>query len=193
MKMLVVGVAVMAVFMFGVPAGLAWSGSRRKLRVARPGGVAVLRMPRGHNAILASLAIAPCFLFASIALMVDWQKGAEANGPVLAAFMGLLGAVGGGYLLLLERRGCLRLDESGFERVGAIRRTRARWSDVVRLTYNPVNAWFFLTLRSGTRIYVNTALSGVVDFAELALRHLPDAVLAASPDAAQELREIERW
>jgi hypothetical protein len=74
--------------------------------------------------------------------------------------------------------------------VGALRRIRVAWGEVVKLDYNAANRWFFLTARGGRRIYVAEALEGIADFAELALRQLPPPTLAASPDAAEALRDL---
>jgi hypothetical protein len=192
MGMAVVGFGVMAALMLGVPLLLGMAGRRRRVRVGRTGGAVVMRMPRGHYLILGMLAVVPCALFAALALSVAWKPGSESSRWVLAGFMGFLGALGGGYLFALEARGRTRLDETSIEKVGALRRVRVLWSDVEKLTFNPVNRWFFLSLRSGRRIYVDTAMEGIANFAELALSCLPPAVLAASPEAAEELRDLSR-
>jgi hypothetical protein len=190
MTLAVVGFAFMAALMLGVPLLLGRSARRRRLRLGRARGAVVLRMPRGHNAILGTMLVLPCALFAALALSVEWKPGSESSGWVLGGFMGLLGALAGGYLFALEVRGRVRLDESWIEKVGAIRRVRARWSEVEKLTFNPMNRWFFLTVKGGARIYLVEGLEGIADFAELALDRLPPAVLAASPDATEELREL---
>lgn len=190
MTLVVIGFAAMAAVMLGVPLVLGRSARRRRLRVGTSGGAVVMRMPRGHNAILGAMAVVPSAAFAVLALSVEWQPGSEANGWALAGFMGLLGGLAGGYLFALEARGCIRLDERSIEKVGALRSTRAPWSDVEKLSFNQVNRWFFLTLKGGAKIYVAEGLEGIADFAEMALRCLPPAVLAASPDVAEELREL---
>ncbi|HET9552716.1 MAG TPA: PH domain-containing protein [Anaeromyxobacteraceae bacterium] len=184
------GLGVAVLLLVAIPVLLAWSASRRRLRVARVDGAAVLRMPRGHNAILATIAILPCAAIAVVALFVAWAPGAESSGWILAGFMGLLGLASGGYLLALEARGCIRVDEAAIEKVGAFTRRRSAWADVAKVTFNPVNNWFFLTLPGGARLYVVEGLDGIADFADLALRHLPAAVLKASPEAEEALREL---
>ena len=185
----IIGFAAVSLVMITIPALLAWSGSRRRARVGRVGGVVVLRMPRGHHAILASIVILPCAGVAGLAFATRWA-GHAANGWILGGLMAVVAVLGGGYLLALERHGALRLDDAGFERVGAVRRRRAAWSDVARLTFNPVNQWFFLTLASGQRIYVVSTLDGIADFGEVALARLPKPVLDASPEAVEALREL---
>lgn len=190
MSHVVIGFTVMVAIMIAVPVLLAWIGGRRKLRVGRTGGALVLRMPRGHHAVLAALAILPFGAFTVLALSVAWAPSSGSGRFVLAGFTGLLGTLLGGWLLLLEARGCLRVDDSGLERVGAILRRRAAWGDVARITFNPVSNWFFMSLSGGGRIYVTEGHDGIASFAELALQRLPPKVLADNPDAAQALREV---
>lgn len=190
MSHVVIGFTVMVALMIAVPVALAWIGGRRKLRVGRTGGALVLRMPRGHHAVLAALAILPFGAFTVLALSVAWAPSSGSGRYVLAGFTGLLGSLLGGWLLLLEARGCLRVDDAGLERVGALSRRRAAWGDVAKITFNPVSNWFFMTLAGGGRIYVTEGHDGIASFAELALQRLPPKVLADNPDAAQALREV---
>jgi hypothetical protein len=190
MTRVVIGLLIIVAIMVTIPVLLAWSGSRRRLRVPRQGGVAELRMPRGHWAILASIAFLPFAAISGMALLVDWPAGAESNRWILGGVMGLAGLLGGGYLLALEVRGCLRLDEHGVEKVGALRRRRLAWSEVARLSFNPVNNWFFLTGLDDRTVYFAEGLDGIADFAEVALARLPRTVLQASPDATEALQEL---
>jgi len=192
MKLAGIGLAVLVSLMVLTPMLLARIASRRKPRLGRADGSVTLRMPRGHWAVLGTLAAVPCAAFSALAFLAEWRPGAESSGLVLGTLMGLLGLLGGGTLYLFEARGRLVLDQQGMTRVGPFGQVRAAWADVRRLTYNPVNNWFFLTLASGHRVYVTEGLDGVVDFAELALAQLPPAVLAASPEAEAELRELGR-
>ncbi len=188
MSRIALGFIALLLFLVAVPVLLAWSGARRRLRVGRASGAVVLRMPRGHNVILAMIAIVPCGAFAVLALAVAWRPGA--NGWVLGLLMGLLGSGLGGYFLALEARGRIRLDDFTIERVGALTRRRCAWDRVSKITFNPVHNWFFLTLASGATLYVTEGMDGLADFADLALRRLPPRVLAASPDAVEALREL---
>jgi Bacterial PH domain len=184
------GLAVVVVIMVTIPILLAWSQSRRRLRVDRAGGAAVLRMPRGHWAILSSIAILPFATISITAFLVTWQPGAEASGLVLGAVMAAAGLLSGGYLLALELRGCIRLDDARIEKVGAVGRRLLPWSEVVRITFNPVNNWFFLTGPGGRTIYFGEGLDGIGTFAEYALARLPPKVLEASPEAEEALQEL---
>jgi hypothetical protein len=190
MPKILVGFLMAGAFMVAIPLLLGWSGSRRRLRVGSAGGAVVLRMPRGHFAILAALVLVPCAVFAALAFASEWPAGHESAGLGLGAFVSLLGIGGGGWLLGLEVNGRIRLEDEAIERVGAFRRTRVAWRDVQRITFNPINNWFFLTVPGGKRLYVVEGLDGIADFGEVALRRLPPAVLKESPEATEALREL---
>jgi hypothetical protein len=189
MGKIVIGFVMVGVVMVGIPIALAWSGTRRRARVERVDGVAELRMPRGHWAVLGLLALLPGTAIAGLAMAVPWAPGAEAGRWILAVFFGVAGLAAGGYLFGLEARGRLRFSETLVERCGVFSRLTASWSDVVKITFNPMSNWFFMTLASGRRVYVTEAASGLGDFAELALRHLPKPVLEASPEAVEALED----
>jgi hypothetical protein len=160
--------------------------------VERVNGVAEIRMPRGHWTILGVLALLPGAAITGLALAADWAPGAETGRWVLAGFFAVAGLSAGGYLFGLEARGRLRFGESTIERIGVFTRVTARWSDVSKITFNPMNNWFFMTLATGQRIYVTEGASGLGDFGELALRHLPRPVLEASPEAVEALEDAAR-
>jgi len=190
MSLLGIGLAAVVSMMVLTPMLLSRIASRRRPRLGRVDGAVTLRMPRGHWAVLGTLAAVPCAAFSALAFLAEWRPGAEANGWVLGALMGLLGIASAGTLYLFEARGRLVLDDAGLTRIGPLREVRAAWSDVKKLTYNPANNWFFLTLASGHRVYVTAGLEGIVDFAELALARLPRPVLQAAPEAEAELRDV---
>jgi hypothetical protein len=189
MNNIIAGFIAVAAVMVAIPVLLAWSGSHRQPRVARVNGVAEVRMPRGHWAILGVLAILPAGGIAGLAVAVEWAPGAEAGRWVLAGVSAAAGLAAGGYLLGLEVRGRLRLSDTTIERIGVFKRLSARWTDVARLTFNPRSNWFFMTLANGQRVYVTEGNDGLGDFAELALRHLPRPVLEASPEAVEALED----
>lgn len=186
------GLAVVVVVMVTIPILLSWSRSRRRLRVERNGGAAVLRMPRGHWAILAVIAILSFATISTTAFLVAWQPGAEADGWILGGGMALAGLIAGGYLVALEVRGSIRLDDAHILKTGAVRRRMVAWGEVVRITFNPVNNWFFVTGPGGKTIYFGEGLDGLGTFAEYALRRLPPKVLEASPEAEEALEELAR-
>lgn len=185
-----IGFGVLVVIMLAIPLLLAWSSSRRRPRVGRTDGQVVLRMPRGHNLVMGALAFLPFALLSGMSFLVTWQPGSETGGLVLGGIMAVAGLAGGGYFLLQELRGCIRLDDGGLTRVGAFGTRRVAWGEVARIDFNHVNHWFFLTVRGGGRVYVVEGLDGMRDFAEVALAHLPPAALEASPLALEALQEL---
>ncbi len=185
-----VGFGALVSLMLAIPFLLARSGARRKLRVGQAGGAVVLRMPRGHNLVLAVLASLPFAVFSAMAFLVEWQPGARVGGVVLGVLMALLAVAGGGWFVLQETRGCVRLDDEGVTRVGPLGARHAAWGEVARIDFNHVNSWFFLTLQGGGKIYVVDGMDGICDFADVVLSHLPPALLRASPDATEALREL---
>jgi hypothetical protein len=189
MTKIVIGFLAVGLIMVSIPVLLAWTGSRRRPRVGLTAGVAVIRMPRGHWAVLGVLALLPGAAIAGLAVAVEWTAGNEVNRWILAGFAALASAAGGGYLFGLEARGRLVVGPETIEKIGAIRSFVFRWSDVAKLTFNPVNNWFFMTLADGRRVYVTEGVDGIADFADLALQHLPKAVLAAAPEAVEALED----
>lgn len=185
-----IGFGVLVVVMLAIPLLLAWSSSRRKPRVGRTDGQVVLRMPRGHNLVLAALAFLPFALLSGMSFLVTWQPGSETGGVVLGAIMAVVGMAGGGDFLLQELRGCIRLDDAGLTRIGAFGTRRVAWGEVARIDFNHVNHWFFMTLTGGGRVYVVEGLDGMRDFADVALKRLPPSVLQASPLALEALQEL---
>jgi hypothetical protein len=189
MTKFIIGFIALGLIMVAIPGLLAWSGSRRRTRVGLAGGVAVIRMPKGHWAVLGMMALLPGAAIAGLSIASEWAPGNEANGWIMAAFGALGSGAGAAYLFALEARGQLRVGPEALEKVGALGRFTFRWTDVAALKFNPVNNWFFMTLADGRRVYVTEAVDGIGDFAELALRHLPKAVLAAAPEAVEALEE----
>jgi hypothetical protein len=189
MSKIFIGFLVIGAIMLVIPISLAWSGTRRRVRVERVDGVAELRMPRGHWAILGVLAFLPGAAITGFSVAVDWAPGSEVGKVVMAVIFALAALSAGGYLIGLEVRGALRLSETTIERRGVFTTLTARWTDVAKINFNSMNNWFFLTLVTGDRIYVTEGSSGLGDFGELALKHLPKAVLEASPEAVEALED----
>ncbi len=189
MNKIVIGFIVVGLIMVAIPISLAWSGTRRRPRVERVNGVAELRMPSGHWAILGVLAFLPGAAITGLAVAVEWAPGAEVGRWILATFFGVAALIASGYLVALEVRGRLRFSDTTIERFGAVSHLTARWGDVEKLTFNPMNNWFFMTLKTGQRIYVTEGTNGLADFGELALKHLPKPVLDASPEAVEALED----
>ena len=169
---------------------VSWRAAKlRRPRVGRPGGAAVLRMPPGHNLLLGVLALGPGGLLAAMSLTVQWKPGSEANGPILAAAVGLPTLAIASLLFAQEARQRIRVDDRGVERMGVFGSRRLSWEEVGGIAYNAQSRWFVLRGSAG-RVWIAETLDGIVDFAEIALARLPRRVLDESPDARDELRDL---
>lgn len=166
---------------------LSWLASRRRVRVGRTGGVAVLRLARGRNVVLGALALVPAVLFAALTLSAV-DRGVAGLAVAVAATAAAFAV--SGYFFVAEFRKRIRVDDAGIERVGVFTRHRLAWSDVTKIAYNPTSHWFFVVGKDGTRIWVYESFEGVADFAEAALQNVPAPVLAAGLYVREELEEL---
>ncbi len=180
-------IVVALLLLVGVHFLLAWFDSRRRIRVGRVGGVAVLRLSRGRNAVLGALALVPALLFAALPFAMS---GIGVGGLILASSVTLAVFGVSAYFFAAEVRKHVRVDDVAIERVGVLTRRRIVWGDVEKIAYNPTSRWFFIIGRNGGRIWIYEAFEGIGDFAEAALRNLPPAVLAAGLYVRDELEEL---
>ncbi len=180
-------VAVALLLLVGVHFLLSWLASRRRVRIGRAGGVAVLRQARGRNAVLGALALGPALLFAVLPFAM---RESGPGGRILATATTLVALAVSGYFFAAEARKRVRVDEAAIDRIGVFTHRRLPWSDVAKIAYNPTSRWFFVVGRDGTRIWIYESFEGVGDFAELALSRLPPAVLAADASVREELAEL---
>jgi len=188
MVVMVLGLVAMATLVMGwrflmlPPAGL-------RVRVPRPGGVAVLRPPRGQNLMLAGLALAPTLILLAFLLQAERLTPDDQAGLALAVALLGFGGMSTLALLAAEFRQKLRVDGQQLESVFVLTSLKFRWSEVERIRWNPGARWFFL-VAAGARLWVPIDVDGIGDFAELALAALPPAVLGASLEARRELEEL---
>lgn len=182
------GLVAMAVLTFGWPVMLMSSRCEHP-RVARRDGVAVLRPPRGRNAMLAGLALAPTLLVVGVLVKIGWRDGDGQVGLALGAGLLVLGGWVVLWLLVAEFRQHFRVDASSIERVFAITRLKVTWSEVERIRWNPASRWFFI-VAAGAWLWVPVDFDGIGDFAQLALAYLPPAALREDPSARPVLEEL---
>jgi hypothetical protein len=184
----VIGVLVMTALMLGWRAFAAAPATVRA-RVGLKAGVAVLRPPRGRNAMFAGLALAPTLILMACLRWVG--RDAEESQIRLALGAGFL--IAGGWvvvwLLAAEFRQHLRVDATTIERVFAVTRLRVSWSEVERITWNPRSRWFFL-VAAGAWLWVPIDFDGISDFAALALTSLPAPLLSNATEVRRELEEL---
>jgi predicted permease len=186
MRLLLI-VVIALVLLVGVQLLLTWLASRRRVRVGRIGGIAVLRLARGRNAVLGMLALGPAVMLGVLPLAMH-ERGAF--GLAFSSAIALAAFAVSGYFFVAEARKRIRIDDFGMERIGVFTRRRVAWRDVEKIAYNPTGRWFFVLGKDGTRVWVYESYEGVGDFAELALRSVPPAVLAAQPYVREELEDL---
>ena len=162
----------------------------RVYRAARRGSVAVLRPPRGRNAIFAAIAIVPGLLVLGLELVAAREGQLGWGGGALATALVAASALAAAWFLAAEFRQEVRVDGTAVERIGPARRRRVAWPDVARLAYNGVNRWFVLTAADGSRMWVPEDLAGIGDFADAALARLRPEVLGADRNAREALEQI---
>ena len=188
MLLSVLALVVMTALMLGWRALLVPGGGVRA-HVARRDGVAVLRPPRGRNAMLAGLALAPTMLLAGLLLKLRWSVGEDQVGFAMAVSLLGLGGFLVLWLLAAEFRQRFTVSARSIERVFAITRLEVRWSEVERIQWNASSRWFFL-VAAGAWLWVPVDFDGIGDFAQLALASLPPAALRADPEARPVLEEL---
>jgi len=186
MRTVLLGAAALVLF-FGAQFLLTWLSSRRRIRVGRSGGVVVLRLARGRNVVLGALALPPALLFLSLPLAMR-ERGALGLALATAVILAMFGV--SAYFFAAEAKKRVLVDDAGIEHIGVFTRRRLPWGDVQKIAYNPTSRWFFLLGRDGTRIWIYESFEGVGDFAEVALRKLPPAVLAGDPYVREELEDL---
>jgi len=183
----VIGIVSMTAIMLGWRVFLVTKGVRA--HVALKDGAAVLRPPRGRNAMFAGLALAPVLILMAVLRLVGREA---ADSQVRVALTTLLVAVGGWlviWLLAAEFRQHFRVDARTIERVFAVTRLRVRWSEVERITWNPRSRWFFM-VAAGAWLWVPVDFDGISEFASLALASLPAPVLTGADDARRQLEVL---
>ncbi len=156
------GLVFMTIIMLG------WRGLLVPVRGSRAhvvmrDGVAVLRPPRGRNAMLAGLALGPTLVVLGVVTRIGWRDADDQLGLALAFSLMALGGWLVLWLLAAEFRQHLRVDASTIERVFAITCLRVRWSEVERIRWNPGSRWFFI-VAAGAWLWVPVEFDGIADF-----------------------------
>jgi hypothetical protein len=135
-------------------------------------------------------ALIPAALFGAVTFR-SWDLGRA--GPLGL----LLGVVATGVPLAFAAhqfasafRSRLVVHDTGIERIGVSRRRLVGWGSVAKIAFNPAQNWFFLTASDGSRLWLPADLTGMPEFAQIAVRRLPPAVLDAHPLVREVLDEL---
>ena len=157
--------------------------------VRRPDGALVLKPPRRNGVLMAIGAFVPAVIFGAFTFHT-WNVARSGAAGVLGIAVTLASIAVAVYLLLRADRACVVVHDTGLESVGVQRRRTVAWKDVSKLAFNPMNHWFFVTVSDGSHLWLPADVPGMDEFARIALRRLPPAVLEADRDAREVLEEL---
>jgi hypothetical protein len=155
--------------------------------VRRADGALVLKPPRKNGVLMAISALVPAAILGAFTFQA-WNVAK--SGAVLGIAATLTAVAVAAYLLARAGRACVVVHDTGLESVGVRRRRVVHWKDVSKLAFNPMNHWFFVTVSDGSHLWLPADVPGMDEFARIALRRLPPAVLEGDRDAREVLEEL---
>ncbi len=187
----IIAVAVLAVVMLGGSFVLRRGGRRVPPGHLHPAaGPLVIRPPRRNAILFGITALIPAAILGSLTFRV-WAHGRTGPAGVLAGVVATaLVLAFAGYQFASGWRARLVVHDTGIERIGVSRRRLIGWGSIAKIAFNPAQHWFFLTLSDGSHLWLPADVTGMPEFAELALRRLPPAVLQADPVVREVLDEL---
>lgn len=135
-------------------------------------------------------ALIPAALLGALTLYW-WGLGRFGTAGLLAgvALTGLALAVAA-YQFAYAFRARLVVHETGIERIGVARRRLVGWGTIAKIAFNPAHHWFFVTLSDGSHLWLPADVEGMPEFARIAVRRIPRAVLQADPVVREVLDEL---
>lgn len=157
--------------------------------VRRADGALVLKPPRKNGVLMAISALVPAAILGAFTFHT-WNVTRSGAAGVLGIATTLTAVAVAAYLLARAGRACVVVHDTGLESVGVRRRRVVTWKDVSKLAFNPMNHWFFVTVSDGSHLWLPADVPGMDQFARIALRRLPPAVLEADRDAREVLEEL---
>jgi hypothetical protein len=149
-------------------------------------GHLVLRTPRRNAIMLGITALIPAGLLGSMTVQLGQTGPAALLAGLAATLLVLSGAV---YAFAYALRAHLVVHATGIERVGVFRRRLVGWQGIAKIAFNPANHWFVMTVADRSHLWLPADLAGMGDFAILALRRLPPAVLQKADPVVREVLE----
>ncbi|WP_242344494.1 PH domain-containing protein [Anaeromyxobacter terrae] len=190
--MLETAIALAALFlvMVGGRALLRRTSATPRERAATGEGVVVLRPLRRNGVMLGIGALLPAVVFAGLEARAWIGEQAGVPGLVLgaAATLAMLAVAAHQFASAFRQR--IVVHDTFIERVGVITHRNVSWTTVSRVSYNPLQRWFCLTLSDGSHLWLSETLRGAGEFAEIALRRLPEGALSADPVAREVLEDL---
>lgn len=191
MRESLISIAVLAVLMLG--GNYLLRRSRRSSppgHVPRTGGPLVLRQPRRNGIMLGITALIPAGLLGALTLYW-WRLGHTGAAGLAAGLVATALALAfAGYQFAHAFRARLVVHDTGIERIGVSRRRLVGWGSIAKIAFNPAQHWFFVTVSDGSHLWLPVDVAGMPEFAQLAVRRLPPAVLGADPVVREVLDEL---
>jgi hypothetical protein len=191
MRQGIIAVAALAVIMLGGNVLLRWG--RREVS---PGeapvtdGPLVIRPPRRNAIMFGITALIPAVLLGSVTL-TWWRLGhMGAAGVAVGVASSALIAAFAVYQFAYAARARMIVHDTGIERIGVFRRRLVGWGTIAKIDFNPAHHWFFLTLADRSHLWLPADVGGMPEFATIARRRLPAAVLEADPLVREVLDEL---
>jgi hypothetical protein len=191
MRQGIIAVAALAVIMLGGNVLLRW-GRREPSPAEAPvtDGPLVIRPPRRNAILFGITALIPAVLLGSVTL-TWWRLGhMGAAGLATGVAASVLIAAFAVYQFASAARARMIVHDTGIERVGVFRRRVVGWSTIAKIDFNPAHHWFFLTLTDRSHLWLPADVGGMPEFATIARRRLPPAVLQADPLVREVLDDL---
>ena len=187
----IIAVAALAVIMLGGNLLVRW-GRRGSVAHHAPvtGGPLVIRPPRRNAIMFGITALIPAVLLGSLTL--TWWRLGHMRGPGLVTGIAASALIAGFAVFQFAHAGRARLvvHDTGIERVGVFRRRLVGWGTIVKIGFNPAHHWFFVTLADRSHLWLPADIPGMPEFAAIARRRLPPAVLEADPLVREVLEDL---
>jgi len=185
-----IAVAVLALLMLGGHSLLRRRRSVVPGHVPWTGGPLMIRPPRRNAVMLGITALFPAALLGTLTFR-SWALGRTGPGGFLLGIVAtVLVLAFAAYQFAYAFRARLVVHDTGIERIGVSRRRLIGWGSIAKIAFNPAQHWFFMTVSDGSHLWLPADITGMPEFAQIAVRRLPPAVLQADPVVREVLDEL---
>jgi hypothetical protein len=153
-------------------------------RIRATGDAPIGEMAHPKSTLVTGLVCTAFFVTLTVMSTLVWKDMSTPWVTVCFASFSLLC----GFVLVDYRYARHKVTEEGIE-YGRMLRSRgeAKWSDVTRVHYSQGLGWFVLTLKDGSKIHISVLLTGLPEFARLALLKVaPEFISAATRTRLEE-------
>jgi hypothetical protein len=161
-------------------------GGSAPLHVPGVDGTFTLVPPRRLAFMLGATALLPAAVLGLVTFQARRAGGVGAVAGMVATLV-VLGV--SAYLFASGARSRLVVRDTGIERIGVFRRQLIGWKSIAKISFNPAEHWFFITMSNGSRLWLPVEIAGIGSFASVALRRLPAAVLDADGPVVRDVLE----